>query len=70
MIESIFQSVGDAITQFATVLGNGFTSLMSIFFDADAGYALTPLGQLAMVGFGVSMVFWAYNLVRQFLRIR
>ena len=70
MIEAIFGAIGDAITSFAGILGNGFQSILDIFFDSEAGYSPTPVGTLALIGVGIGLVFWAYRLVRGLMRVR
>lgn len=67
MIGAIFQATGTAITQFSQVVGNGLSGIIALFWD---GSALTDLGNLALVGVGVSLVFWAYRLVRGLMRVR
>lgn len=67
MITAIFNSIGEAITAFATVIGNGFNGIISLFWS---GEALTDLGTLAIIGVGVGVVYWAFRLVRGLLRVR
>lgn len=67
MIGAIFQAIGTAITQFSQVVGNGISGIISLFWD---GSALTDLGNLALVGVGVGLVFWAYRLIRGLMRVR
>ena len=67
MIGAIFQALGTSITQFAAVVGNGVSGIISLFWD---GTALTDLGMLSLVGVGVGLVFWAYRLVRGLMRVR
>ena len=67
MIGAIFQALGTSITQFAQVVGNGVSGIISLFWS---GEALTDLGNLCLVGVGVGLVFWAYRLVRGLMRVR
>lgn len=67
MISAIFQAIGTVITQFAQVIGNGFSSLVSIFYDSEG---LTLVGTLAIIGAGVGLVYWAFGLIRNFIAIR
>lgn len=61
MINAIFTAVGDAITAFAGVIGNGFTSIVALFYTTDG---LTPLGYLSIIGFGISLGFMAWGVIR------
>lgn len=67
MLSAIFTTIGEAITAFAGVLGNGFTAMIALFY-ADS--AVTPLGILALIGLGVSLVWFAFNLVMRLFRQR
>lgn len=68
MVEKIFETIGDVITNFASVLGNGFNSLIGIFYEAESG--LTLVGILALIALGVGIVYWAFRLVMRLLRQR
>lgn len=68
MIEAIFTAIGNAVTNFAGVLGNGFTSLISIFYNSENG--LTPVGLLLLIGAGIGIVYWAFAMVRSLISAR
>lgn len=68
MVEQIFGTIGDAITQFATQLGNGFSSIISMVYTTEGG--ITPLGTLLLVGTAVGIVYWTFNLVRGLVSVR
>lgn len=74
MVSNIFQTIGEAITNFAQVLGNGFTNLIQLFYittPAEGQTAgLTPLGILMLIGAGVGIVYWAFTLVRSLISVR
>lgn len=71
MVAAIFQSIGDAITSFAGILGNGFTAMLQIFYDSNAtNPGLTPVGVLSLIGVGVGLVYWAFRLVRRLIHLR
>lgn len=67
MIAQIFNTIGEAITHFAGVLGNGFSSLITLFYAENA---VTPLGILCLIGLGVSLVWFAFRLVMRLFRQR
>lgn len=68
MVTAIFEAIGTAITQFATILGNGFSGVLSIFYNATDG--LTSVGTLSLIGVGVGLVYWAFRLVRNLIHLR
>lgn len=73
MISEIFQSIGDVITSFAGVLGNGFTSLIAIFWDStlnSGAGGLTTIGILSLIGLGMALVMWGFRLIRSLFHAR
>lgn len=71
MVSAIFEAVGDAITSFAGVLGNGFSSLLAIFYDSTASTpGLTAVGTLSLIALGMGIVYWAFSLVRGLIKGR
>lgn len=67
MVADIFEVIGEAITNFAGVLGNGFSGLLAIFYDNNA---VTAVGILALIGLGVGIVYWCFALVMRLFRQR
>lgn len=67
MLSAIFTVIGEAITAFAGILGNGFTAMIALFYAENA---VTPLGILALIGLGVSLVWFAFNLIMRLFRQR
>lgn len=71
MVQAIFTTIGEAITNFAQVLGNGFTNLIKLFYDNSATTpGLTPLGILMLIGAGIGIVYWAFALVRSLIQAK
>ena len=70
MVQAIFQTIGEVITNFAQILGNGFQSLVSIFYTTGEGGGLTLVGTLSLVGLGIAIVYWAFRLVRSLMHAR
>lgn len=73
MISEIFEAVGDVITNFASILGSGFQSLLAIFWDSTANSGaggLTLVGTLSLIGMGIGIVYWAFRLVRSLIHAR
>lgn len=67
MITAIFQAVGQAITAFGGVIGNGFSSAVALFWN---GTALTDTGTLMLIGLGVGLVWFAVTLIMRLIRPR
>jgi len=65
MINAIFGAVTDAITAFASCVGDSVTSVTSMFITESSGtYSLTVLGTLLLIAVGVGLVFWAFRLIK------
>ena len=67
MITAIFQAVGQAITAFGGVIGNGFSSAVALFWN---GTALTDTGTLMLIGLGITLVWFAVSLIMRLIRPR
>lgn len=71
MVTAIFETIGSVITAFAGVIGNGFTALLEIFYVTTGTNAgITPIGVLGLIGLGMSLVYWAFRLVRGLMKAR
>jgi len=71
MITAIFDAIGDIVTSFLAVLGNGITGVTTTIWDptlnTGAG-GLTIFGTFLLIGFGVGLVYWAFALVKGIVR--
>ena len=67
LIAAIFTAIGQAITSFAGVIGNGFTAAVALFWN---GTALTDTGTLMLIGSGVALVWFAVSLIMRLVRPR
>lgn len=67
MIGALIQAIGTAITQFATALGGGMSSLVNIFYD---GTEITPVGNLVMIALGIGIVYWLFGWIRGLIHLR
>lgn len=67
MVSAIFTAIGNAITAFAGILGNAFSSMVSLFWN---GTALTDVGVLLLIGAGVGLVWGAFAFIRALVRVR
>lgn len=67
IVNDIFETIGTVITQFAQVLGNGFSGVISIFYNEGG---LTVVGTLSLIALGVGLVYWAFRIVQRLIRQR
>lgn len=72
MISAIFTQVGSVITAFAGILTNGVSSVVSLFWTTGSGGtgALTEVGQLLLIPFGIGLVIAVYHLIKGLIRVR
>ena len=65
MIASIFQTIGDAVSAFATTLASSISSVTSIFWTTSGeNQGPTFLGTLMLIAIGVGLVYLAFRLIR------
>ena len=67
MVSAIFTAIGNAMTSFVGILGNGFSGLVSLFWD---GTALTEVGILLLISAGVSLIWGGFMFIRSLIRVR
>lgn len=68
MVASIFQTIGEVITQYVTSISSMFNSLVTIFYNSTDNQ-LTLLGTLLLIGVGVGIVVWGFNLIKNLIRL-
>lgn len=67
MIAAIFTAIGNVITSFGGVIGQGFSSAVALFWS---GTALTDTGTLMLIGAGIALVWFAVTLIMRLIRPR
>ncbi len=67
MISAIFTGATAGITGFGGLLTTAADAGISLFWD---GTALTALGSLTVLGLGVSVVMFVFNLIKSKMSIR
>lgn len=67
MVADIFETIGQAVTSFATALGSAVSSVTSMFYTTGEGGGLTFLGTLILIVVGVGLVYWGFRLIRGLL---
>ena len=67
MVTDIFGTVGEVITSYLTAISGMFADLISIFYVPDTG--LTLMGILLLIGLGIGVVKWGFNLVYRLIRL-
>ena len=67
MVQSIFETIGEVLTEYVTAISGVFQNLINIFYNAETG--LTLMGTLLLIGVGIGIVVWAFNLVRNLISL-
>ena len=67
MVDTIFTTIAEVITKYAQAIGSVFGDLMDIFYNAETG--LTLMGTLLLLGVGIGIVKWAFNLITSLIRL-
>jgi hypothetical protein len=73
MIQTIFQTIGDVITEFTSVLNTLFEQVISLFYTAPSGEVpgqLTFIGVLALITVGVGLIWTVFGIVRRAIKMR
>ena len=68
MINQVIETVTAWVTSFTTMFVSIFETLVGIFYKADTG--VTLIGTLALAGLGISLVYFAYKVVRRLMKLK
>jgi len=68
IIDDIFEKVTSIVEKVGSLFVSLFESAVSIFYNAETG--LTVIGILSLVGLGFSLLMWAFNFIRNLLKLR
>lgn len=68
MVQSIFETITDAITNFVTSLGAAVSGIVDLFYTTGTeGGELTFLGTLMLILAGIGIVYGVFKLIRALL---
>lgn len=70
MVSEIFQTIGEALSEFMNVITTGFNSVVGLVWTAGEGGAgsLTPLGVILLIGLGVGVAYFAISFLIRAIR--
>lgn len=71
IVTQVFEVVGDIVTGIVAVFIELFSSLTAVFWTATegGGGTLTIIGIFALLGFGVALAKWGFNLILRLIRM-
>ena len=68
MITGVIGTVTSWVTAFTTMFVSIFEALVAIFYNAETG--ITLVGTLSLGGLGIGLVYFAYRVIRNLMRLR
>ena len=68
MVTSIFNTIGEVITEYVGAISEMFESLVAIFYNSETS-TLTLFGTLFLIAVGIGVVVWGFNMVRNLIRV-
>lgn len=68
MVGSIFNTIGEVITDYVAAIGDMFEALVAIFYNSETS-TLTLFGTLFLIAVGIGIVVWGFNLVRNLINL-
>lgn len=69
MVTNIFTTITEIVTGVLDAMIAIFTSIADIFYDSTAN-TLTIVGIFALLGFGIGLARWGFNLVLKLIKMR
>lgn len=67
MVAEIFNVISSVITNFTACLTSAFTSITAVVWD---GTALTAIGTLLVIAFGIGVVYFALRYILQLIQLK
>lgn len=72
MVGNIFETIGEVVTEYVSVVTSMFGGIIDVFYTTGAeggAGSLTLLGTLLLIGIGIGIVKWGFNLVYRLVRL-
>lgn len=71
-VSGIFETIGEVVTGFASLLVTMFESIVGIFYTVGEGGQgeITFVGSLLLFSAGTGLVIWGISLIRRLIRLR
>lgn len=70
MVSALIEVVQSWVTSFANMFVSIFESLVGIFYKSGEQGGITLVGTLALAGLGIGLVYFAYRVIRNLMRLR
>lgn len=66
MIAQFWNAVIEVVTGFTNALVGAFSNITELFYESETGF--TVIGQLLLIGLGMSIVYYAFRFIRSLIR--
>ena len=70
MVTSVISTIQSWVTSFTTMFVSIFETLVGIFYKSGEQGGITLVGTLALGGLGIGLVYFAYRVIRNLMRLR
>ena len=68
MITAVINTITSWVSAFTTMFVTIFETLIGIFYQAETG--ITLVGTLSLAGLGISLVYFAYKVIRRLMKLK
>jgi len=66
VIAQFWNAVIEVVTGFTNALVGAFSNITELFYESETGF--TVIGQLLLIGLGMSIVYYAFRFIRNLIR--
>ena len=66
MIAQFWEAIVEVVTGFTNALIGAFSNITELFYKDETGF--TIIGQLLLIGLGMSIVYYAFRFIRNLIR--
>ena len=70
MVTAVIETIQSWVTSFANMFVSIFETLVGIFYKSGEQGGITLIGTLALAGLGIGLVYFAYRVIRNLMRLK
>lgn len=70
MLEKLFTTLSDIVTNFATLLKSIFESAVGLIYQSGDSEGFTDFGVILLIGIGTGLLIWGLRFLVSYIKIK
>lgn len=70
MLEKLFTTLSDIVTNFATLLKSIFESAVGLIYQSGDNGGFTDFGVILLIGIGTGLLIWGLKFLASYIKIK